>query len=128
MLKEGDVIQLEAGHTVYIKLPAHFCYSNRVGQFDELSKTEVTLGEDKNGLNTDFLLGEYIVTATNSKGGGTGHGPNDVYPDGHYVECVKSVGKLDHPIKVSFYQSGSFTAMIPDIKPHGRATATWAVE
>lgn len=130
LLKEGDVIELKKGHTVYATIPEHFAYSNKVGCF-KLCITEVPVGGDKNGLNTDYLLGKWIVTGTASEGGGCGHGPGDYYPDGHKVTC-KQVQKEfgDYQARISFYQTGSFTAMIEegDIKPIGKATATYKIE
>ena len=46
MLKEGDIVELTDGHTVYARIPAHFAYSNRIGCFDEVVKTEVTIGKN----------------------------------------------------------------------------------
>jgi hypothetical protein len=56
-------------------------------------------------------------------GGGPGH--NDHYPDGHHVYCVKADATQS---KVDFYQTGAFTAMIPEIEPVGRAIQRWVVE
>ena len=127
LLKEGDIIELKAGHTVYYELPAHFVYSNRKGVFDKLAHTEVHIGCEKGGLNTDFLKGKYVVVKTCFEGGGTGHGVGDVYPDGHHVFAEKIVDELDHKITVDFYQSGCFTAMITDITPVGKAKLTYEV-
>jgi hypothetical protein len=55
----------------------------------------------------------FVVTGTEMSGGGTGHGPGDVYPDGHGVTAQRittegwSVGK-----KVFFRQSGCFTNLL----------------
>jgi hypothetical protein len=130
LLKAGDVIELKKGHTVYATIPEHFAYSNKVGCFN-LCDTEVPVGGEKNGLNTDYLLGKWIVTSTASEGGGTGHGCNDVYPDGHRVTCMQIKRQFgDFQPRVSFYQTGSFTAMIKEgeIKAIGRATATYKIE
>lgn len=128
LLREGDVIELRTGHTVYMKLPTHFVYTNRQGCFDELAKTEVTIGDAKNGMSTDWIAGRYVVTGTSYEGGGTGMGSHDVYPDGHYVKAEKlETSDRDHRTKVSFYQTGCFTAMIADIRPIGRAVARWEV-
>lgn len=111
-LAEGDVICLEPGHRVYADVPEHFVYSNRRGSFD-LTHHDVTLGGD-----FDYLCGEYVVYKTATNGGGTGHGPHDIYLDGHHVYCEK----VDDPaVRVDFYQSGAFTAMIRDIQPIRRA-------
>ena len=118
MLKEGDVIELIEGHSVYADVPNHFCYTNCKGDFS-LTHHNVTIGEE-----FMYLAGKYIVVKTAFEGGGTGHGPGDIFPDGHHVFCEMAGG--DH--KVDFYQSGCFTAMIEDIKPIGNAFRTWTLD
>jgi hypothetical protein len=111
-LKVGDVIKLEAGHKVYAEVPKHFIYGNRKGCF-EMCKSDIVIGG-----NFDYFAGRYVVVKAEVGGGGTGHGSHDVYPDGHHVWCEN----LDNSaLKVDFYQSGCFTAMIEDIKPIGSA-------
>jgi hypothetical protein len=127
LLREGDVFEIKSGHTVYMELPAHFAYTNRQGCFTELARTEVTVGTDKNGMDTNWIAGRYVVTATSCEGGGTGMGEHDVYPDGHYVRAEKlQKSEFDHRAKISFFQTGAFTAMIQDIAPVGRAQAKWS--
>ena len=127
MLKEGDIFNLEAGHVVYLYIPDHFIFGNTIGVFDKLSKTKVKVGSSK-PFDLSFLVGEYLVTKAYMDGGGTAQG-NDQYPDGWHVTCKKLPPKkkvVDYDnIECSFYQSGSFTAMNPDIKATGRAKATW---
>jgi len=129
MLKEGDVIELKKGHKVYTLIPKHFAYDNCIGSF-KLTKSDVTIGENRNGLNTEFMLGKWIVYKTVTDGGGTGHGPNDVYPDGHHVFCKRVVkNKYDYQMEIDFYQTGCFTAMIKDkeIEVVGKAKAKWTI-
>ena len=129
LLKEGDVIELAKCHTVYAEIPKHFAYANKVGCF-ELTRSETPVGGNKNGLNTDFMVGKWIVTKTSECGGGTGHGPHDIYPDGHLVECERVAGQsYDYKMKVSFYQTGCFTAMIEEgeVNVIGQATAEWSL-
>lgn len=119
LLGEGDVITLGIGHKVYAKVPRHFLYSNAKGDF-----------EKDEGLITieghfDYFAGNYIVIKTITDGGGTGHGAGDVYPDGHHVFCENA---KDPNLKLNFYQTGCFTAMIEDIKPIGRAKKKWVFE
>lgn len=52
----------------------------------------------------------FEVTETRLTGGGTGHGPYDVYPDGHQV-LAREVGGQGRTIH--FYQSGCFVKMQP---------------
>jgi len=111
LLEAGDIVRLGADHKVYAQVPKHFVYSNRRGDFD-LTRHDVKLGGD-----FDYMQGEYVVTKVTSDGGGTGHGPFDVYPDGHHVWCERVDGKY----LVDFYQTGAFTAMIPEIEPVGKA-------
>lgn len=65
----------------------------------------------------EYLQGRYVVYKTTTDGGGTGHGPHDVYPDGYHVFCER----LADGVRVDFYQTGCFTAMIEEIKPVGKA-------
>jgi len=69
-------------------------------------------------FDTSIFEGEYVVNEVNCEGGGTCNGVNgpDKYPNGHHVFCVK---KDNSEIKVDFYQTGCFTAMIEDIEPIG---------
>ena len=106
-LKEGDVIEINGGHTVYAKVPRHYIYDNRKGDFSLTTHSVKLTG------NFEYLQGRYIVVKTEITGGGTGNGANDAYPDGHKVTCKG----IDGEFTVSFYQSGCFTAMIKDISP-----------
>ena len=117
LLQPGDVIILELGMTVYATLPQHFLYGNRRGCWT-LAHGQVSIAGE-----TGFLAGRYIVTHAETGGGGKAiDGP---FPDGHHVFCIKA----DNPeIKVDFYQTGCFTAMLPNIRPVGRATMTWTVQ
>ncbi len=84
----------------------------------------ITYGDAENfvnGLNLDLaddsfdasiFEGEYNVYFALSDGGRSTH--DGGYPNGWHVFCQK---KDDPQIEVDFYQSGCFTAMIPEIKP-----------
>ena len=117
LLREGDVIELEVGHNVYADVPKHFLYSNYKGDFT-LARGDVEIGGE-----LAYLAGRYAVCRTATDGGGTGStmsGASDHYPDGHHVYCER----FDDPeVKVDFYQTGCFTAMIPpeDIQSVGKA-------
>lgn len=72
----------------------------------------------KKFFDTSFFEGVYEVTRTEYNGGGSQPAMCvrglDTYPDGWHVYCRK----VDAPdVKVDFYQSGCFTAMIEDITP-----------
>lgn len=122
LLQEGDIIELVNGMKVYAKVPKHFLYSNRKGDFT-LDRGEVTLGGE-----LSYLIGRYVVYKTSHDGGGTGHGSGDVYPSGHHVFCEKIDG--DTRYRVDFYQTGCFTCMIPPtaISAIGKATLKYVVE
>ena len=116
MLEEGDIIEINNGHTVYTDIPEHFAFSNRKGVFNKTIHTKVVIGGE-----FSYLAGRYVVYKTSRDGGGSGTGPSDVYPDGHHVFCER----LEDRLKVDFYQSGSFTAMIEAIDPVGHAVRQW---
>ena len=117
MLQEGDIIELQEGHKVYATVPEHFLYSNRKGSFKPARGEAVIRGE------LMYLAGRYAVYKISHDGGGTGHGPGDVYPDGHHVFAERLD---DASVKVDFYQSGCFTAMLPDLQAVGKAVRKWA--
>lgn len=108
LLQEGDVFRLEPGDTVYALVPQHFLASNTRGDWT-VRRGKVTVGGE-----FDYLVGEYLVTKTAMTGGGTGHGPHDVFPDGHQVTAVKLPTKgapsyvKQVPHEVSFAQTGCF--------------------
>ena len=72
---------------------------------------------------------QYIVTSTRMTGGGTGHGPHDVYLDGHQVICKRlKNGDWNAKGKTrTFFQSGCFTGMIKPkkIKLVGKMMQFW---
>lgn len=113
------MIDLCAGHRVYADVPEHFAFINCRGVFDKLAHTDVLIGGE-----LAYLAGRYIVYKTFMGGGGTGMGPHDVFPDGHHVFCERADNPL---IRVDFYQTGCFTAMIRDITPVGRAERRWVL-
>lgn len=131
MLLEGDVFEIEQGDRVYVYLPAHMWPKNmnRAGDISlvadwGMAQCEVTVGEELRGGPSDFLLGRYVVTDTSTTGGGIGMGPHDVFPDGYQVKAQHVI----HPkLRISFFQSGRFTCLLPNKKATGRATATWSV-
>ncbi len=58
---------------------------------------------------------DWLVIRTQSNGGGTGHGPHDVYPDGHEVtiQMIHSIAEgPSSDLTLKFYQTGCFTNMI----------------
>jgi len=82
LLEEGDVIILPLNVNVYAEVPKYFLYSNCKGEFKEWSRGEIEISGE-----LSYFASTYIVVNTVSDGGGTGMGPNDIYPDGHHVYC-----------------------------------------
>lgn len=117
LLKEGDIIEIKAGHKVYSLVPKHFLYSNYKGDFS-LDRGECTIGGE-----LSYLAGRYVVDTVKLEGGGYGHGPHDFYPDGHHVFCKSLTSEQE----LDFYQTGSFTCMITEIQPIGKAKRSWKV-
>jgi len=131
LLAVGDVFELKPGMQVYYEVPEHFVYDNRLGVMDKVAVKDIEVGEVLfRGMYTDFLVGNYVVTLVQSKGGGTGHGPHDVYPDGWHVTAQKMTEDEDDYIIVHFYQSGCFTAMIrpEELELKGKAKLTYVRE
>jgi hypothetical protein len=106
-LQEGDVFFLELGMRVYADVPRHFLYGNMMRGDWSIHNGEVTIIPP-----LDYLVGEYVVYKTMMDGGGTGHGPGDVYPDGYHVFAER----INTGEKIDFYQSGSFTCVLPRVK------------
>jgi hypothetical protein len=58
---------------------------------------------------------EWLVIDTAMTGGGTGHGPHDVYPDGHEVtiQMLPYGTRIPDPkYTIKFYQTGCFHNLI----------------
>lgn len=70
---------------------------------------------------------EWIVIDAGWAGGGTGHGPHDVYPDGWRVTIKLWVGHAGEPVR--YYQDGTGCfvgeSMLIGIKLTGRAVRQW---
>ena len=66
------------------------------------------------------MAGRYVVYKTTKDGGGPAY--DGARANGHHVFCENIA---DRSIKVDFYQTGDFTAVIEDIKPLGKAVLQW---
>lgn len=94
-----------------------------VEELNKMSRKEMETFIDSLGLNFDeeefdssIYAGEYMVKYVSFGGGGLQGTPSgyEIYPNGWHVFCAK----VDDPsIRVNFYQTGDFTAVIPDICP-----------
>lgn len=59
----------------------------------------------------------FVVVRTAMTGGGTGHGPGDIYPDGYEVTVKRLVGDGTYDPngeELVFFQTGCFNCMIPN--------------
>lgn len=71
---------------------------------------------------------KYVVEETKMCGGGTGHGPFDIYPDGWHVTArrLNNDGTYDpHGLTKKFYMSGCFTNMITEVEVVGKMKRTF---
>ena len=73
----------------------------------------------------DHSRGEalFVVEKAQMQGGGTGHGPHDVFPDGWYVEARRLHDDCSYNSQgevIRFYQSGCFTCFIPEVEIVGK--------
>ncbi len=58
---------------------------------------------------------KFVVEEANMQGGGTGHGPGDIYPDGWHVQARRLNKDGSYNPKgevICFYMSGCFTCMV----------------
>jgi hypothetical protein len=118
MLKEGDIIEIKPGHKIYADVPEHFAFENCKGVFDKIVNKDITVKGE-----LEYFAGKYIVYKTTIDGTeGFVYGPLDSYSNGHHVFCESTE---DPCRRIHFYQSGSFTAVITDIQPIGRAELKW---
>jgi hypothetical protein len=120
LLQQWDVFDLKPNMDVYVMAPMHFMADNRKGDW---SVTEV---ETKPIGEFSYLIGSYVVTSTSLSGGGGS--PRDYYPNGHRVTAKKIVKSFEHAPEVSFYQTGSFTAMNVDVEIIGKASPSFEIK
>jgi hypothetical protein len=114
-LKVGDVVRAEASWEIVNDYPG------KEGPKSLNQNFNLRALREGNSL-LKILKGsfDFVVVKTNMTGGGTGHGPHDIYPDGHEVTIrqLKRDGSYnDKGAKFYFYQSGSFNCMITDVTP-----------
>jgi len=130
LLRMGDVFLIEKGQPLYVK--DHGCDKEevRAGEPTEHQeyKKDMVVFKGRKYFSGSYLetiqhkiprVGEYVVVSTEYCGGGTGMGPHDVFPDGHMVIAKPVNGR---GTRVSFYQTGCFTAMLENPKIIRKAT------
>ena len=79
----------------------------------------IELPNRKGVYDTNVFISDYVVIEAKSEGGGHGMGDHDVYPDGWRVtarQLNKNGSYNPRGKKVTFYQSGCFSAMNKDVK------------
>jgi hypothetical protein len=120
--------------SVYAKIPSHFAYVNRPND-PTPAKTEVRVGclmwRDDHALDLGYLKGRYVVEHARSEGGGTGHGPHDIYPDGWHIRARKLNvdGSYNATgVEIEFYQSGAFTVVNKDVPVVGKLHRIFVAE
>ncbi len=78
------------------------------------------------------LIGKnFIVEEAKMAGGGTGHGPHDVYPDGWQItarQLFKNGNYNPKGAQILFYQSGAFNCMATDVPTVGKMQRTATVK
>jgi hypothetical protein len=121
MLVVGDVFRLDRGMQVYAMIPAKFVYSN--AEDDTPARDVVVIGPPRASamcagqfFETDDMAGEYVVVDACMTGGSIGHG--SLSPHGWRVVAHKLRQDATYDPQgreVSFYQSGAFSVVYPDI-------------
>lgn len=120
LLQVGDVFELKDGMFVDGSIAEGFVYVNSRDLLKE-TITEVEVGRTYSlGFFSKMPVppGDYIVVKARMAGGGSGHGVNDYYPDGWEITARKLApdGTFDpNGTKVSFFQTGCFTVMLPKV-------------
>ena len=77
------------------------------------------IDEDFGSPDLSRANAEYVVIETKMQGGGTGHGPHDVFPDGWHVVAKRlDAGRKwnSDGEEIEFYMTGCFINMIPPNK------------
>jgi hypothetical protein len=92
---------------------------NKEKMEEAISLPEFKFKSDK--FDTSAYIGEYVVVEAGYSGGGAESPslrPNDIYPDGWLIKAKKlKDGKYSKSGKaISFFQSGSFTAVNESVK------------
>lgn len=131
-LDVGDVIKADASWEIVNDYPGHkgpkdlnqvFNYYSAKGK--SLDAPTIGVASDKRAVkkkseDAPEFAPEFVVIKTQMTGGGTGHGPHDIYPDGHEVTIrqLKKDGTYDDKGQdYRFYQSGAFNCMITEVTP-----------
>jgi hypothetical protein len=96
---EVDYENLELGNGPIV----HTTWTEKKGNWSQEHKLELDLRPER-----DFTHVHFIVLKVALIGGGTGMGPHDVYPDGHWVYAKE----VDGEHFVRFHQSGCFRCMV----------------
>lgn len=122
-LEVGDAFRLLPGMKVAMDIPRNRYFANRP---DDTTLCRVVQTIDyRNDLHTAVLSTEFVVYQTTYDGGGSDHGHEGAYPDGHHVWAES----LDDPsLKIDFYHGPSSCAnQIPlaNLQPGRKMKRAW---
>ncbi|MDO8558991.1 MAG: hypothetical protein Q7R84_01540 [bacterium] len=106
--------------TYYLSEDERVNLARKTGVFPPRKKTI-----DLSACDPSRTTAKFIVETARMQGGGTGHGPNDIYPDGWHIQArrLNKDGSYDPNGEViHFYMSGCFTNIVEpkDIKVVGK--------
>jgi len=76
-------------------------------------------------------LAKFVVEKTAMDGGGTGHGPGDVYPDGWHIYARRLNEDGTYNLKgevIEFYQRGCFNCMVKEVKVVGKMKINFTLD
>jgi hypothetical protein len=81
-------------------------------------------------FDSSIFAGKYVVLYATYDGGGSQGTPSgtEYYPNGYHVFCQQIVNGKICGYEVDFYQSGSFTAMIENIKPVDKVELEYSIK
>jgi hypothetical protein len=120
----GDVIQSErfqyGERDSRERITVGRCYDERDPVTHEPTGNLIPAGDH---IDESRTTAKFVVEWTGMDGGGTGHGPHDVYPDGWHVKARRLAddGSYDPRGEViEFYQSGCFNCMVEEVSVVGR--------
>jgi hypothetical protein len=86
-----------------------------VKEHDQMPPKGAYVEEDYGAPDPTREDSEFVVIEARMQGGGTGHGPHDVYPDGWHVVAKRlKEGRVwnSEGEEIMFYMSGCFTNLI----------------
>jgi hypothetical protein len=117
--RSSDLKEITVGYDDHPYVVEQFVKCRHCGE--STKKLQATKKYD--AYDPSRLKGKWIVERSEMEGGGTGHGPHDVYPDGLHITArrLKKSGKYDPKGEaVNFYMSGCFSCMLEEVELVGK--------